>query len=1005
MTTEPPLTCSICGSEYIAEVSQTNSICLLCLTKPQAAIFIEKEALNPPSQSNDKISTNAPTLPNDSSNSHDNEDCIANENSISNEDNLSNNAQSIVFCKAEKTLLDNASLGVEVHNEDDSEEVSPDEGDSKYRFVKEIGRGGMGKVLLYKDNYLRRHVARKLILGSQKKETYQRFIEEAQITGQLEHPNIIPIHEMGIDDSGHTYFAMKYIKGQSLQEIITALKNGKKEEWSLHRMLRIFLEICYAVDYAHSKNVIHRDLKPDNIMIGHFGEVLVMDWGLAKAIGQGQEVFTEDSISTVRENGTMKTITGKVMGTPHYMSPEQAEGLIDELSFPSDVYSLGAILYEMAVGHRCVSGRLALVIIGKVARGKIEKVPAKGVFGPISKELVSIIHKALALNPQDRYPSALELAKDVARWLEGEKVQAFDYKVTDKTRRFFFIYRKEALLATAMFVSICLALVSWSQYLHIQQASFHEKKASQALDSVEHQEKLKNFYHQSAEHHKKVEDSTKKRKRQEEIESHFASISEIVTKSATTYREAYHHTPEYRLKLLEAKAWQMLFEAASLAKKDDWMKTTTFKIQGLLTDKDYQQVHHERSKGHTPIYLSSKQNNVTYALYRHRYNSAGHVWEAHPFHFKEHRFSDPDDKEGTINTLPAEIDLPPGSYRFVFFREAHAPVTHLLYLTHAVNTEFWEGIFGDEKMPSLPGPPNSISLKIDLKAEENIPARILQNFVHIPATWFLAGGESEGWSHHWRESQPFYIEKDEVSIREYHKFIQQIVVSIRKKGLGKMVQVFVQEQKKRDSENLAHFIKLLLDREKTRFLEEHRSKLGSEENEELPSVYITNKEIGEFIQPFLPRKMLRWDGKKVTWAKEATKEADIPVIGVSKFACDFYALWNSFLDKRFYRLPEEWEWELAARGADGRTFSSGNISSKEEHSSISPWGVKHLTGSVAEWTKTPFAGQKNTFVVKGKQESLPLISLKCDFRIAKKENHQDSGLGFRMVFEEKKGKP
>ncbi|MHC5040110.1 MAG: serine/threonine-protein kinase, partial [Planctomycetota bacterium] len=195
----------------------------------------------------------------------------------------------------------------------------------RYGILGEIARGGMGAIVKLVDNDIRRPVAMKVILGGDVKERVERFVEEAQVTGQLEHPNIVPVHELGLDPDGKVYFTMKLVKGESLDAIIDAIADKDPEvlrKYPLSHLLQIFLKVCDAIAFAHSKGVIHRDLKPENVMVGRFGEVLVMDWGLSKVKGR-EDTAVEDLVETIRsEREVGKTLSGEVMGTPSYMPPE-----------------------------------------------------------------------------------------------------------------------------------------------------------------------------------------------------------------------------------------------------------------------------------------------------------------------------------------------------------------------------------------------------------------------------------------------------------------------------------------------------------------------------------------------------------------------------------------------------------------------------------------------------------------------------------------------------------
>ena len=251
------------------------------------------------------------------------------------------------------------------------------EGESfgRYDVEDEVARGGMGAIYKIKDRDLSRTLAMKVMLRSSDgtasspdatRANLARFVEEAQVTAQLDHPGIVPVHELGFDEQGRVYFTMKLVKGRELGEIF-ALARDEKEGWNLPRAVGVIVKACQALAYAHAKQVVHRDLKPANIMAGRFGEVYVMDWGLAKVAGKKDlhdirlQHSTEMTYTSIRSDrkasaessaeSPLITMDGSVVGTPAYMPPEQASGQVEQVDSSSDIYSLGAILYNLLTGH------------------------------------------------------------------------------------------------------------------------------------------------------------------------------------------------------------------------------------------------------------------------------------------------------------------------------------------------------------------------------------------------------------------------------------------------------------------------------------------------------------------------------------------------------------------------------------------------------------------------------------------------------------------------------
>ncbi|MBN1517615.1 serine/threonine protein kinase, partial [Candidatus Sumerlaeota bacterium] len=248
-------------------------------------------------------------------------------------------------------------------------------------------------------------------------------------TGQLEHPNIVPVHDLGVDAQGRVYFTMKRVQGRSLRQILHGLAEGDPDtaaKYPLSELLTIFQKICDAISFAHSRRIIHRDLKPANIMVGEFGEALVMDWGLARFLDR-EDIDTEEVKKELEDSsGFERSIDGKVVGTPSYMPPEQVRGRTEEIDERSDVYSLGAILYEILTFRPPYMGESIGEIFSKVAGAQLDdpRREARKRKRYCSPELAAICRKALSADKDARYQSAESLRIDVRRYLEGYSVSA-----------------------------------------------------------------------------------------------------------------------------------------------------------------------------------------------------------------------------------------------------------------------------------------------------------------------------------------------------------------------------------------------------------------------------------------------------------------------------------------------------------------------------------------------------------------------------------------------------
>ncbi|HET7113357.1 MAG TPA: serine/threonine-protein kinase [Pyrinomonadaceae bacterium] len=295
---------------------------------------------------------------------------------------------------------------------------NPDFSATKYTFIKELARGGMGTVYLAEDSELNREVAIKVLNTPELSDDLRRrMIREAQIIARLEHPGIVPVHDVGVLPDGRVFYAMKFVRGVRLDEY-AANTSATRER------LRKFQAVCDAVAFAHAHGVIHRDLKPQNIMIGSFGEVLVLDWGVAKILRDDKHAGASEADTLIlpghdqpRPQTTNDTSPGTVIGTREYMSPEQARGEIDQLDERSDIYSLGAVLCFLLTDQPPGDER------------------PRAVNPKVSKSAEAICLKAMARDRSKRYASATDLSADIGRLLDAEPVSAYRENAFEKVSR------------------------------------------------------------------------------------------------------------------------------------------------------------------------------------------------------------------------------------------------------------------------------------------------------------------------------------------------------------------------------------------------------------------------------------------------------------------------------------------------------------------------------------------------------------------------------------------
>lgn len=329
-----------------------------------------------------------------------------------------------------------------------------------YDFLRPLGQGAMGVVHLAKDLSLRRKVAYKQLLGQATMPVLRRFLNEIRITAQLEHPSIVPVYQLSTEPGELPLlsYSMKLVHGQTLKErlasVRAALDAGLEPEDSLRDLLEIFLSVCDAMAYAHSRKVIHRDLKPANLMTGPYGDVYVMDWGIARCFGASDLPVDEPvsgepvpvPVSGLSSDDTLdQTQMGQILGTPRYMSPQQAAGKNAELDGRSDQFALGLILFEILALKQALTGANQLELLKSVLKAELLPLTPYQPKRLIPAELKAIVSKATRRKPADRYPDVADMARDIRRYLNGQSVSVYQEPLLPSLLRWLRQHRQATL--------------------------------------------------------------------------------------------------------------------------------------------------------------------------------------------------------------------------------------------------------------------------------------------------------------------------------------------------------------------------------------------------------------------------------------------------------------------------------------------------------------------------------------------------------------------------------
>ncbi len=381
----------------------------------------------------------------------------------------------------------------------------------RYNVLRPLGKGGLGIVSVALDEELHREVALKEIQPrlADNTESRLRFVREAEITGGLEHPGIVPVYGLGTYSDGRLFYAMQLIRGESLRAATEQC--FRAEAAGLRKLLTRFIQACEAVAYAHSRQVVHRDIKPDNIMLGRYGETLVVDWGLAKSLQharQGSEEAREEPFSAApagpccvsegplrlsSQSSSDATQMGSMLGTPQFMSPEQAEGRLDRVGPASDIYSLGATLYFVITGQAPFESADVHEVLACVRRGDFRR--PREVRRGVPPALEAVCMKAMSHDPRDRYATAGELAEEVERWLGDEPVRAYAEPWGQRVLRWSRRHRAWTLaggmaLVLVTFTAVVAAIVVGRAWQHEQFEHEQTLQARREADAARHAAEL-----------------------------------------------------------------------------------------------------------------------------------------------------------------------------------------------------------------------------------------------------------------------------------------------------------------------------------------------------------------------------------------------------------------------------------------------------------------------------------------------------------------------------------
>jgi serine/threonine protein kinase/formylglycine-generating enzyme required for sulfatase activity len=959
--------------------------------------------------------------------------------------------------------------------------------ETKYIVDKQIGLGGMGVVLETVDQDIRRKVAMKVMLPNQKNNMtlMKRFLEEAQITGQLEHPNIVPIYEIGIDDDSKAYFTMKLLRGETLESVINKISNNDHEylkKYTLGALIQIFMKVCDGISYAHHKGVLHRDLKPENIMLGDFGEVMVLDWGISKVLGRDDNWREDSPISFRAKEGDYRTINGQILGTPSYMSPEQAKGEISGLDERLDIFSLGAILYKMLTRHAPYEGSSSQEKLDKARKHDLIPPGIRAPENHIPPELSAICIKAMALDKKDRYSTVADLKDDLQLYLDGKSVSAKRDNIFTRSRKWVQRNRVLSLGIAAAIICLVAGMVftlflqekkkqdAIAQFLESARIAGTEERYEDAEEKFFAVLGLDNENIAAREGISQVSGKALYQKNRRLAETKIEEARKLLKDG--DYIQAYDsYVAAFALDPDSVKARDAIQTSAVMADK----QKAQMKIKPMLEENN-QLLERKKSVEKDIAVLSKKVEDLEQGINGYE-----------DFSFKKPLW----DSEKTLQTreienMKLEGEIISKYSKILGFdgenkgaREALARIYYNKYsnaeeiqnreemayygeLISAFDDGHYKGLLERDGSITLSTIPNADAFYFFKYMEgpdrRLIPVSFNPDFFKKTEDKGVEDNDSGGIDPEFKIANTAFVKiTDILNTKDFNRINQirglklptgsYLIVIKKKDYIDTRIPIII----KRGSDTVLKDIKLLKKEavpEGFVYVPEGEFIMGGDSSAPYsvkrtaksgPGFLISRNEVtaGEYLEfinymdaripgsakKYLPRQSpeagFYW-GKKGNEYK-SNFPLDWPVLGISWNDANAYCKWKSLTNKNKgweFRLPEDWEWEKAARGADGRYFpwgnyfdfrictmlksKKGNLSnpSKIGTSSLdeSVYGVNDMAGNISEWCNSYFDKDSNIHINRGSAWSYA----EEDYaRCAARNGHDPSSVadfrGFRMA--------